>query len=295
MVQTLAWSIVSPEYAKRCFAAADVPVLRDVLRDVDSDTDGALLHCGNRSGSCSSAPPERSPAQVMVLLDLYAHLIVFAKSRQMSAEKLSTLVSLVHEVHERSMAERYTRAASYDLLRDLLVRHSVARPPFSAAIFDLDDVQHIDTYLLSTYYRHYKLYVYAFVPRRTATIRTVAAGALAEVPPASFAPLAAAIPFDEWKARVEEREREREAAEMSAELHESEEAAARRQREAGLNDPFYSDGIREQLETIRKTVADRATDRLEVIEQKLTAIETKVGEMANTGSSKPPSRSVRKK
>eukprot|EP00796_Vickermania_ingenoplastis_P004921 gene4921-3533_t len=278
MVSTLTWQVLSPEITHHCLAAVDVPQIRAVLRKYNKDTEGALLKS-----------QDRTPAQLSILVDLYSHLIMFAKSREMNPEKTSTLVGIMQTVHETSMAEGLTRVASYDLLRVLIVQHSVPRPPYSSAIFDVGDVQDLDEYLLSTYYRHYKMYAFAFVKVQRANVTTYLLGDAAEKPPYNLPALTAALPQGEWKRKTEERERRKEEALMEEAFKESMALEEKRQREAGLNNPQYSDGIREQLEAIRNAVSTKSMDRLDLIEQKLTAIEQKVDDMTG-GKAKPGSK-----
>lgn len=217
-------------------------------------------------------------------MDMYAHLLMFAKSREMSPEKTSTLVSIMQKTHETSMASSFSRVASYDLLRQLMVQHSVHRPPLSAAIFDLEDVHDIEEYLLTTYYRHYKMYVFAFVKVRKANVKTFLLGDAAESPPYNIPSLSAALPQPEWKRKTEERERRKEEALMEQAFNDSVEMAESYQRVAALNNPQYSAGIREQLETIRNSVNTKSMDRLDAIEQKLSLIERKVEEITTARS-----------
>lgn len=277
MVNTLTWQVLTPEITYHCLAAADVPQIRVVLRKHNDESDGALLKTVGRN-----------QGQVGILVDLYAHLIMFAKSRSMNPEKTSSLVGVLQTVHETSMANSLTRVASYDLLRKLIIQHSVPRPPFSAAIFDVEDVQDLDEYFLSTYYRHYKMYAFAFVRVKRANINTYLLGEAAEKPPCNLPALSTALPQSEWKTKVEERERRKEEALMEDNFQFSVEQEERRAREAALNNPQYSDGIREQLEAIRLAVNTKSMDRLDLIEQKLSNIEQKVEDMTGAGGKAKP-------
>ena len=42
---------------------------------------------------------------------------------------------------------------------------SVQRPPFSIDLFGANEVRKIVEYVINTYFRHFKLYKYAFTPR----------------------------------------------------------------------------------------------------------------------------------
>ena len=55
---------------------------------------------------------------------------------------------------------------SFTYFKSLLVGHSVDRPPWSVQVFSLEDVKLITEYVTNTYYRHYKLYNYAFNKRQ---------------------------------------------------------------------------------------------------------------------------------
>lgn len=270
MVNTLTWQVLNPEMTYHCLAADSVPQVRAVLRRYNKLSNGKLLHTANRN-----------PGQVNILMDLYAHLLVFAKSREMTPEKTSTLVSIVQNMHEKSMANSFSRVSSYDYLRQLVVQHSVHRPPFSAAIFDLSDVHDIEEYLLTTYYRHYKMYAFAFVKIQKANITTFMLGDAAEKPPCNMPSLSSALPRSEWKRKIEERERKKEEALIEQAHNESLGMQEHYQRIAALNNPQYSDGIREQLESIRNSVNTKSMDRLASIEQKLALIERKVEEMSS--------------
>lgn len=281
MAQTLTWSVLSPEFVNSCLEAANVVEIREVLRRCDAASSGTFLHS-----------KEYEEGQVNILLDLYAHLVMFAKARLMSAEKVSTLTAIMKVLHDRSMSERRTRVASYDLLRELIVRHSVPRPPYSAGIFSLEDVHDIDEHLMSTYYRHYKMYMYAFVPKQLTTVTMTALGALNDVPQDNIPALAKAIPMAEWMKKVEEEERKKEEEMMETNEKYSEEVEVHRMRASALNDPRYSDGIKEQLEVIRNSVMTKSVDRLDWIEERLTALESRV---EDSSRSRPGSRASKKK
>ncbi|EPY42883.1 hypothetical protein AGDE_01040 [Angomonas deanei] len=281
MTGTLIWKVLDSEATYQCLAASDVQSIREVLQSVDSQTGGKLL-----------LREQWNEAGVNIVMDLLSHLILFAKAHQMSAEKTSTLVALVREVHLVSMEKRYTRVASYDHLRALMIQHSVPRPPFCAAIFDVTDVQDIDEYLLSTYYRHYKLYAYLFMKPQTLTVKSLTVEAITESPPPLPA-LSTAIPEEEWRTKMEERERGKEEARIEQFLKESEKLEEARRREAGLNNGDYSDGVKEQLESIRSAVQAKSLDRLDQIEQKLSEIEAQVKETG--GGNKPMSKAGKKK
>lgn len=282
MTLVLTWKFLDQDQTAQCLLATDLNAVRAVLH-----------RCKNPHQSFPLSRMQHDTGQVRILLDLYGHAVLFAKAEGMSTAKTSTLIGILHTLHETSMADRLTRAASYDLLRTLMVRHSIARPPYSAAVFSLADVRALDEYLMDTYYRHYKMYYFCFVPKEVATIRMVPLGALTELPPTDLPALNAAMTEADWKKKVEAEEQTTETAKMEEMLRYSEELEEQRRREAGLNDPSYTDGIREQLEMIRSAVALKSTDRLDILEAKLAAIEARVDETVS--KSRPTSKSTTRK
>lgn len=54
---------------------------------------------------------------------------------------------------------------SFENFKELLLTHSVQRPPFSIGLFTFTEMKAIMAWALDTYYRHYKLYMYAFTDR----------------------------------------------------------------------------------------------------------------------------------
>jgi hypothetical protein len=54
---------------------------------------------------------------------------------------------------------------SFLLLKELLLQHSVQRPPYSAGLLSLAEMHRCLEWLLDTYYRHYKLYQFVFTCR----------------------------------------------------------------------------------------------------------------------------------
>ncbi|ESL08602.1 hypothetical protein TRSC58_03692 [Trypanosoma rangeli SC58] len=273
MAHSLTWKLLGPEETHKCLAAPDVPSIRSVLKTIDEAADGQLIGAANYN-----------EGQVMILLDMLAHLILFCKSHCMSPEKVSTLVGVVIKLHKDSMSGGYTRAQSYHQMQDILIQHSVPRPPFSCAVFTVRDAQEIDEYMLQSYYRHYKMYVYAFVPRQVASVRCLDVSHIHQIPPVGLPSLVTAIDESEWRDKVEEQQRNAEAQAIEEEEAVSDAYEQERMRLRLLSDPHYSDGIREQLESIKKEVTSKAVDRLDEIEVRLLEIEKKVMEITASDS-----------
>ncbi|KAI5078703.1 hypothetical protein GOP47_0006374 [Adiantum capillus-veneris] len=96
--------------------------------------------------------------------------------------------------------ESLTLERSWERTKDLLLLHSVQRPPFSTQIFSWADLKAITSYLLNTYYRHYKLYQYSFCPTLILNLETYKDDV--EVAPA-IPSLAEAISQQQWDVEQE--------------------------------------------------------------------------------------------
>ncbi len=84
---------------------------------------------------------------------------------ELNDDKLSCLVSVVKKIHTRSTQDRLPVDKSFTLFKDTLLRHSVQRPPAGVGVFTQSEFKRILEWGLDTYYRHYKLYQYAFTDR----------------------------------------------------------------------------------------------------------------------------------
>ena len=102
-------------------------------------------------------------SQLEIAAELYAHGVVFGRRSEFSPIQLSTLVSVLKRVHEACIATPFdNQEETMKLLQDLMVKHCVERPPYSSAVFSLAQVKDITEYILTTYFKHFKLYKYAF-------------------------------------------------------------------------------------------------------------------------------------
>ena len=78
------------------------------------------------------------------------------------------------------MSERLSEEKSFALFKELLLRHSVQRPPHSLAIFDLEDVKAINSHVQDTFYRFYGMYLYSLTKDQLILLRTEAQSQLEE-------------------------------------------------------------------------------------------------------------------
>ncbi|CAK4684696.1 hypothetical protein AeMF1_010850 [Aphanomyces euteiches] len=98
-------------------------------------------------------------------IDFFFYHVLFAKEEaRFSAEKLGLFIAIMHKVFDHGTTPPLpTLVDNYGLLKQLLKKHSVDLPAEnSVAIFTLQDVQAIVSYLATTFYQHFRVYQRAF-------------------------------------------------------------------------------------------------------------------------------------
>ena len=104
--------------------------------------------------------------QDLIEVDLYIYTVLFGLRQKFSAAQLSTLLCIIKKLHEKCVStvfDNQSEVLSY--FQDLIAQHSVNRPPYSVCIFSPNEVKSINEYVLSTYFKHFKLYKYAFTKK----------------------------------------------------------------------------------------------------------------------------------
>ncbi|KAM9715958.1 cilia- and flagella-associated protein 119 isoform 1-T1 [Menidia menidia] len=101
-----------------------------------------------------------------VLLELYVETVLFCRQHSFKKEQISALLSIIRSIHEANTEtplNNIEQCVKYS--KELLLCHSVRRPPFSVNIFSFQEVESILKYIHNNYLRHYKLYKYIFTPQ----------------------------------------------------------------------------------------------------------------------------------
>lgn len=133
------------------------------LLEICSDTENLQAQLCSRLGGEETG---KSDKQALIELDLFTYAILFCKKHAFSPEQLSAFFTILKSVHSMCISTPYDNFQdSFVYFRELLLRHSVQRPPFSTSLYSLTEVKAITDYVLSTYFKHFKLYKYAFTKR----------------------------------------------------------------------------------------------------------------------------------
>lgn len=132
---------------------------RDDLKQALCKKLGLEVDCAKDISTCKLK-------QNLIEADLFSYAFLFGLKEKYSPAQLSTLITIMKNVHVlcvSPMFDNHSEALSY--FQKLVIQHSVNRPPFSVQIFNPNEVKNLNEYVLSTYFKHYKLYKYAFTRR----------------------------------------------------------------------------------------------------------------------------------
>jgi hypothetical protein len=66
-----------------------------------------------------------------------------------------------------------TSKQAFAHFKKVLLEHSIQRPPYSVGVFSLKDVQLVVDYVTDSYFRHFKLYRYAFTKKQVLAFSTM--------------------------------------------------------------------------------------------------------------------------
>lgn len=97
----------------------------------------------------------------------------FCMSMNFSAEKTSCLLEIFKYLFTYSLTSRLQEQKSFEIFKKLLLKHSVQRSPYSIAVFTCPEVRKITDFALITFFRHYSLYEYSFVPNCNLALKNV--------------------------------------------------------------------------------------------------------------------------
>ncbi|XP_056221944.1 coiled-coil domain-containing protein 189 [Seriola aureovittata] len=101
-----------------------------------------------------------------VLLELYVQTLLFSRECSFKKEQTSALLSIIKSIHEANIETPLDNIEQcFIYCKELILCHSVRRPPFSVDLFSSKEVDCIFEYIHNSYMRHYKLYKYIFTPQ----------------------------------------------------------------------------------------------------------------------------------
>lgn len=144
------------------FTPADV----QQLLDPDADVKGLVAAVMRRAPSW--LPPDDGLA--ILLVDLHFELQLLSASRNLAADKISTIHSILHAAHSEAMADLLTSEEVHLRFIEYLKQHTLQRPPFSTRVFDEVDLVPIEAFFVNRYLAHFPLWRHLFGAPETITV-----------------------------------------------------------------------------------------------------------------------------
>lgn len=110
---------------------------------------------------------------LQALIDMVHDAILFSTDNSLSYAKSIVFLTIFVGMIEQTIAEHfYNPNKIYKIFKHYLLVHSIDRPPYSVAIFDLSDVKLINDYFIRNFFRNLKLIVNCLTPKPTLGFRT---------------------------------------------------------------------------------------------------------------------------
>ncbi|KAL0039575.1 hypothetical protein WJX77_002257 [Trebouxia sp. C0004] len=199
--------------------------------------------------------------QKAIEMDLYKQTLRHGQDLSFTDKQLSALFSIVKAVHSEAIHKRLTIDRSFDCFKQVLLRHSVHRPPYSLGLFTLPQAQAITQWLLGSYFMHYKLYQYAFTNRVSCTVTSYNPGDVVELAPQLPSLQEAATEEQHQLSVAEQQKQAAEAAIRAAEEKAAQDEADRQKRIKDSFDAQMPDEISQKVQA----ALQKEMERLQVI------------------------------
>ena len=210
-----------------------------------------------------------------IVADMYRYLVQFAKKKGFTAPQLSVLFSIQKSLHDACMATPYDNMDdTFILFKQLLITHSVNHPPFSVHMFDVDQVKDISDYFLSTYFKHFRMYKYAFTKKQRLNIRF-------KYPDVPDTPPPEPASATEHEGSFQEEDSVQQLKEDGERDAETEEVLAEEQlsvspKETGLQKLIESH-LSSQLQSLRASVSHEMDEYDHRVSEKISSLEASIG------------------
>lgn len=229
----------------------------------------------------------REDLKMGIIIDLFYYTLQFAKENSFSQEQTSAFFSIVKRVHMANIDTPFGNIeAVYTYFKELLFCHSVNRPPYSIYIFSVIQVKLIISYVINTYFRHLKLYKYAYTPKIRMDISFEYIG----IPTNQLIPLED-DKIDGIEEKLPETETEEPVEVKQAEIADVNDSAEGEEVETDeLNDSknkiktLIASTLQEQLQQMKLTIDHQIKQNDDIITSKIKAVEESVTGRTGKGS-----------
>lgn len=100
---------------------------------------------------------------VSVFLDYLKKCNEFILELELSDDKTSTLIEIAYETFYRSFQFRMSKPKSFVMMKELLLKHSLARSPVQIHVLDLEEIKKFSDFMIGTFFRYFECYNHIFV------------------------------------------------------------------------------------------------------------------------------------
>jgi Flagellar C1a complex subunit C1a-32 len=158
------------------------------------------------------------------VVDLYKSVIRFCNSQQMGGDAFRILLAIVRKVHTDAVAEKHTVDMAYERFAQLMLQHSVNRPPKAVGIFSYQQMRATTAWFTQSYMLHFPLYQHVFAESLSLSFTAIDPRTLIERP-AALPPLDIAATEEQRRAELDAQaeaqklEELRKAEEVGSHLH----------------------------------------------------------------------------
>lgn len=110
------------------------------------------------------------PNETSVVYDFHLLNFQFSLDHCFSAQQVSAWLEMMSTVFHESLSGRLKASEAFARFRFHMLLHSVQRPPFSIAVFTLENVKAASDFVLKTLCRHLSMYQHVFTPHIEITL-----------------------------------------------------------------------------------------------------------------------------
>ena len=114
------------------------------------------------------------------------------------------MIGILRTVHEKAMQEQQSVSQACKHFNDLMLAHSMHRPPWSVCIFSLEQMKHVTDWVHTHYLANFHCFLYVFTPCKTVSFTSKDPRARTEVPPEALPALAEAVDEEAHGKQLEE-------------------------------------------------------------------------------------------
>jgi len=111
--------------------------------------------------------------QALILAEFHYHNFAFCQRSGFNAEKASTTISIFKAVHTKAIVQdRLSGSVARSLFAALVDRHSQQLPPYRVGVYSREEAAAVKAYADRTFFRHYKMYAFAYIQQQELIVRS---------------------------------------------------------------------------------------------------------------------------